>query len=113
MYFFGSNPGHPGEYPLCTLGQLFEQTRLSSNATYHISRGSVKEHFCEIILKADHWPKRKCCLNVFFSIFSSGGHFVQPSGTILAYLVECYSRNISVKLFENWSIGQGVHVDII
>ena len=23
-----------------------------------------------------------------FSVFSSGGHFVQPSGTILAYLVE-------------------------
>ena len=38
---------------------------------------------------------------------------MQPSGTILAYLVECYSRNISVKLFEDWSIGQGVHVDII
>ena len=35
-----------------------------------------------------------------FSIFSSGGHFVQQSGTILAYLVEGRPRNISVKLFE-------------
>ena len=32
---------------------------------------------------------------------------MQPSGTILAYLVEGYSRNIFVKLFENWSIGLG------
>ena len=39
-----------------------------------------------------------------FSIFSSGGHFVQPSRTILAYLVEGHPRNISVKLHisENW-----------
>ena len=32
------------------------------------------------------------------SVFSSGGHFVQQSGTILAILVEGHSRNISVKL---------------
>ena len=36
-----------------------------------------------------------------FSIFSSGGHFVQPSTTILAYLVEGPPRNISMNLFEN------------
>ena len=35
-----------------------------------------------------------------FSIFSSGGHLVQPSGTILAYLVDGHPRNISVKLFD-------------
>ena len=34
-----------------------------------------------------------------FSIFSSGGHFVQQSGTILAILVEGHPRNISVKFF--------------
>ena len=34
-----------------------------------------------------------------FSIFSSGGHFVQGSKTILAILVEGHPRNISVKLF--------------
>ena len=31
--------------------------------------------------------------------FSSGSHFVQPSGNILAILVKRYKRNISVKLF--------------
>ena len=36
-----------------------------------------------------------------FSIFSSGGHFLQPSTTIFAYLVEGHSRNISMKLFED------------
>ena len=34
-----------------------------------------------------------------FSIFSSGGHFVQRSGSILAILIEGHPRNISVKLF--------------
>ena len=34
-----------------------------------------------------------------FSIFSSGGHFVQWSERILAILVEGHPRNISVKLF--------------
>ena len=34
-----------------------------------------------------------------FSIFSSGGHFVQRSGTILTILVEGHQRDISVKLF--------------
>ena len=34
-----------------------------------------------------------------FSIFSSGGHFVQWSGTISATLVEEHPRIISVKLF--------------
>ena len=48
-----------------------------------------------------------------FSIFSSGGHFVQPSTTILAYLVEGHPRDISVKLFENQSIGLGAESDII
>ena len=33
---------------------------------------------------------------VFFSILSTGGHFVQWSGMILA---EGHKRNISVKLF--------------
>ena len=36
-----------------------------------------------------------------FSCFSSGGHFVQWSKTILAILVEGHSRNISMKLFWN------------
>ena len=34
-----------------------------------------------------------------FSCFSSSGHFVQWSKTILAILVEGHSRNISMKLF--------------
>ena len=34
-----------------------------------------------------------------FSIFSSGGHFVQWSKKILALLVEGHPRNISVELF--------------
>ena len=60
-------------------------------------RGSSKEHSGEIILKLAHWPKRRCRLKGF-SIFSSDGHFVQRSGTILAILVEDQLKNISTKL---------------
>ena len=55
------------------------------------------EHFGEIILKLAHWPKRRLPLKVL-SIFSSDGHFVQRSGTILATLVEGHPKNISIKL---------------
>ena len=34
-----------------------------------------------------------------FSIFSSGGHLVKRSKTILAHLVEDHSMNIFVNLF--------------
>ena len=57
----------------------------------------VESHFCEIILKSANWPGR--CRLKGFSIFSSDGHFVQRSETILAILVEGHPRNISVKLF--------------
>ena len=40
-----------------------------------------------------------------FSIFSSGGHLVQLSGTIWAILVDSHLRNIPVKLFQNLSTG--------
>ena len=59
---------------------------------------SIQGTFLEIILKQAHWPRRSCRLKGF-SIYSSDGHFVQRSGTILAILVEGHPRNISVKLF--------------
>ena len=52
----------------------------------NFGRGSPKEHFCEIIFKLGHWLRRRCHLKVFL-IFSSGGHFVQQSGTIIAILI--------------------------
>ena len=42
-----------------------------------------------------------------FSLFSSGGHFVQQSRTIVAILVKGHPRNIPVKLFWNRPIGLG------
>ena len=44
-----------------------------------------------------------------FSVFSSGGYFVQWRGTILAILVQGHPRNISVK-FLNLAIGLGGEV---
>ena len=60
----------------------------------NFGRGSPKEHFCEIILKLGHWPRRRCRLKVFL-FFSFGGHFVQRSRTIFAILEEGHPRNIS------------------
>ena len=50
-----------------------------------------------------HWPKGSKELAFLanysqFSIFSSGGHFVHLSGTVLAILVEGHLSNIAMKL---------------
>ena len=37
------------------------------------------KRFCEIILKSGHWPRGGD------GVFSSGGHFVQQSETILPH----------------------------
>ena len=50
-----------------------------------------------IFLNLDHWFRR--CLLPVFLIWSSGGPFVQRSGTICAVLVARIKRNNSVKLF--------------
>ena len=42
---------------------------------------------------------------LFFSTFSSGNHFVQRSGTILAILIDGHSRTILVKIYRNRAIG--------
>ena len=65
-------------------------------------RSSLKEHFCEIILKSVHWSRRRCHLWIF-SCFSFGGHFVQWSQTILTNLVEVHPKNISPLVQEEMS----------
>ena len=42
------------------------------------------------------------------SIFSSGGHLVYRSGTILAILVGSHLHNIPVKFESHWPKGSGV-----
>ena len=49
-----------------------------------------------------HWPKGSGGVSFYgnypwFSIFSSGGHFVHRSETVLAILVEGHLSNISMK----------------
>ena len=71
---------------------------MEQNQFSNFNRRSPKEHFCEIILKSGHWPRRTYHLKVFLC-FSFGGHYVERSGTILTILVEEHPRNISVKGF--------------
>ena len=42
-----------------------------------------------------------------FSIFSSGGHLVYRSGTILAILVGSHLSNIPMKFESHWPKGLG------
>ena len=42
-----------------------------------------------------------------FSIFSSGGHLVYRSGTILSFLVGSHQGNIPMKFESHWPEGSG------
>ena len=53
---------------------------MERNDFSNFGRGLPKEHFCEIILKLVDKSRSRCHLKV--SIVSSGGHFIQWSGTI-------------------------------
>ena len=75
------------------------------NHLCNFGRRHHEEKFCEIILNLDQWFKRRCCLKIFL-IWSSGGSFVQRSGTICAILVEDIMSNNSVNLFEFGSMVQ-------
>ena len=59
-------------------------------------KGHPNEHFCKIILKSGHLPRKRSHLKLF-SILTSGGHFVQWSGTALAILVKDHFFEIVLK----------------
>ena len=75
------------------------------NHLSNFDRGSPKEHFREILIIGLGGDVVKS----IFSIFSSGSHFVQRSGTILTSLVEGHQRNISEKL----KLAAGLGWDVI
>ena len=43
----------------------------------------------------------------YFSIFSSGGHLVYRSGTVLAILLGSHLGNIPMKFESHWQKGSG------
>ena len=63
----------------------------------------VRSHIGNIPIKFEsHWPmvQEELAFKANysqFSIFSSGGHFFQRSGTVLAILVEGHLSNLSMK----------------
>ena len=63
----------------------------------------VGSHLGNIPMKFEsYWPKGSGGVSFYgnylqFSIFSSGGHFVHQSGTVLAILVEGHLSNIPMK----------------
>ena len=70
------------------------------NQFYKFCNESPKKYFCEIILKSEHWPRRRCSLKVF--CFSSVGHFSQRGGTIIAIMVECHPRSEIILKWGHW-----------
>ena len=59
-----------------------------------------------------HWPKGSGGVSFKanysrFSIFSSGGHLVYWSGTVLAILLGSYRGNITMKFESHWPKGSG------
>ena len=78
-------------WPFCSAEQ---------NHLCNFGRRHHEKQFGEIIMNLDQWFKRRCGLKVFL-IWSSGGPFVQRSGTICAILVEDIMRNTFVELFRN------------
>ena len=55
------------------------------------------EHSCEVIWSLDQWFRRRCHLKIFL-IWSSGGPFVQWSGTILVEGIK-FGRGYQEKQF--------------
>ena len=65
----------------------------------YFGRMPPRQHSYEV---ESHWPKGSGGVSFYrnyprFSIFSSGGHFVHQSETVLAILVEGHLSNISMK----------------
>ena len=56
---------------------------------------STEYHWNRIISKSVHQFSRRSCLKLF-SVYSTGGHFVQQSGTVCAIFVDSHLRNIPV-----------------
>ena len=67
----------------------------------------TQETFLYNYFKINQLVQVKKSFKGFFSIFSSGGHLVQQSGTVRAILVESHPRNLPVKLFQNPSSRRG------
>ena len=61
------------------------------NYLCNFGRGYYEVQFCKFILNLDQWFRRRCILKIFL-FWSSGGPFVQRSGTICAILVEGIMR---------------------
>ena len=60
---------------------------------------SSEEHFCEIILKSAYQPWWRCRFTGF-SIFSSGGHYVEQGRSILSILEKLHQGNFAYNYFE-------------
>ena len=72
---------------------------MEQNSLSNFGRGSPKEHWAECNYFKIHPLVQEKKSFKGFSIFSSGGHLIQWSGTVGAILVEGHPRNLPVKLF--------------
>ena len=76
---------------LALVAILFNAAERFEQFWWIVTEGTFLYHY----FKIDELVKEKKSFKGF-SIFSSGGHLVQQSGTVLAILVEGHPRNIPV-----------------
>ena len=90
--------GSSNEYPQSMFFSSFTIQEATASEIAHL-RTSPKKHFCEIILKYCHWPRRRCRLKVF-------------KGTILSILVEIQPDDViwsKLRMTHNGRQTHGYH----
>ena len=95
-------------YPFVSVFSVeYTQNLTERSRTVHLKRilfARALDRSSEMIFS----PGTKGILFNDISIFSTGGHFVQPSWTVRAILLEGYTSNISVKLFKRGTCINGL-----
>ena len=80
-----------------------KQLQLSELGKFRQGKKSLLNSNERATMALDRSPELRLAMKMMpikgFSCFSSGGHFVQWSKTVIAILVEGHLRNISMKLF--------------
>ena len=89
---------------ISTLGSGGHFVRKKHNCLCSFGRGHYWVHSWGVILNLDQ--SFRCCLKIFL-VLSSGGYFVQQSGTICAIMVEGIMGNNQVKWFYIWTSDSG------
>ena len=66
------------------------RTKSDHNSSGELKKEGYEEHFCEIILKSGHWPRRCCLMVLFLFLALAAIFFSQALAAILFSLAELF-----------------------